>query len=327
MKGNPMHARKRIAAAFIALSLAATAQAQSFPVRPVRIVNPFPAGGGIDAVVRALGAELTAKWGQPVLIENRPGASGNIGAEAVARAAPDGYTLLATINQQFSANRYLYKNLGYDPDRSFAPITLMVRNDQFFLAHPSLRANDLREVVELARREPGKLSYGSFGIGSQPHLAFSLINRKQGTDLLHVPYKGIAPLMNAVTAGEVMLASGTVGVAGELMKAGKLKGLAIAGKQRSALFPAVPTTGELGFPELQVSIWFGLFAPGGTPQAIVDRIGDDARAILKSPAFIERHLASRYDVVASSAAELGAAIREETAAVAEMIKAAGVVAE
>lgn len=190
-----------------------------------------------------------------------------------------------------------------------------------------IAARLLHEVVELAHREPGKLNYGSFGIGSQPHLAFSLINRKQGTDQLHVPYKGIAPLMNAVTAGEVMLASGTVGVAGELMKAGKLKGLAIAGKQRSALFPSVPTTGELGFPELQVSIWFGLFTPAGTPQSVVDRIGDDARAILRSPAFIERHLASRYDVVASSAADLGAAIRDETAAVAEMIRAAGVVPE
>ena len=323
-----MLSSNRVAGALVVLGLFTTALAQTFPARPVRIVNPFPAGGGIDAVVRALGVELNAKWGQPVVVENRAGAGGNIGAEAVARSAADGYTLLASVNQAFSANRFLYRNLGYDPDKSFAPITLMVQNDQFFLAHPSLRARDLREAIELARREPGTLSYGSFGIGSQPHLAFSLINRRQGTDLLHVPYKGIAPLMSAVTAGEVMLATGTSGVAGELMKAGKLKGLAIAGKQRSRLFPAVPTTAELGYPELQVSIWFGLFAPAGTPQAIVDRIGDDVRAILKSPAFIERHLAARgYDVVASSAAELAAAIREETAAVAEMIKAAGVVPE
>ena len=323
-----MRFRSCVAVAFVVSGCISATLAQSFPARPVRIVNPFPAGGGIDAVVRALGVELTAKWGQPVLVENRAGAGGNIGAEAVARSAADGYTLLASVNQAFSANRFLYRSLGYDPDKSFAPVSLMVRNDQFFLAHPSLRARDLREAIELARREPGKLSYGSFGIGSQPHLAFSLINRKQGTDILHVPYKGIAPLMSAVTSGEVMLATGTSGVAGELMKAGKLKGLAIAGKQRSPLFPAVPTTAELGYPELLVSIWFGLFAPAGTPQAIVDRIGDDVRAILKSPAFIERHLAARgYDVVASSAAELSAAIRDETMAVAEMIKAAGVAPE
>ena len=318
----------RLVAGMLLAGLATTALTQTFPARPVRVVNPFPAGGGIDVVVRALGAELAAKWGQPVIVENRPGAGGNIGAEMVARAPADGYTLLASINQAFSANRYLYKSLGYDPDKSFAPITLMVRNDQFFLAHPGLRAKDLRELVDLARREPGKLNYGSFGIGSQPHLAFSLINRKQGIDLLHIPYKGIAPLMSAVTAGEVMLATGTVGVAGELMKAGKLKGLAIAGQQRSRLFPNVPTTGEQGFPELQVSIWFGLFAPAGTPQPLLDRIGDEARAILKSPAFIERHLAARgYDVLASSATELAAAIREESAAVVEMIRAAGVVPE
>ena len=319
---------KCIAGMLMVIGIAGQALAQGFPARPVRVIIPFPPGGGIDAVVRALGAELSAKWGQPVVIENRAGAGGNIGAEAAARAPADGYTLLASVNQQFSANRYLYKSLGYDPDKSFAPITLMVQNDQFFLAHPSLRARDLREALEMARREPGKLNYGSFGIGSQPHLAFSFINRKYGTDLLHVPYKGIAPLMTAVTAGEVMLASGTAGVAGELMKAGKLKGLAIAGRQRSAQFPGVPTTSELGYPELQVSIWFGLFAPAGTPPQVVERIGDDARAILKSPPFIERHLASRgYDVVAGTAAELVSTIREETAAVAEMIKAAGVVPE
>lgn len=309
---------KFIAGMLMVFGISAHAQAQGFPARPVRVIIPFPPGGGIDAVVRALGAELSAKWGQPVVVENRAGAGGNIGTEAAARAPADGYTLLASVNQQFSANRYLYKNLGYDPDKSFAPITLMVQNDQFFLAHPSLRARDLREALELAKREPGKLNYGSFGIGSQPHLAFSFINRKYGTDLLHVPYKGIAPLMTAVTAG----------VAGELMKAGKLKGLAIAGKQRSALFPGVATTGELGYPDLQVSIWFGLFAPAGTPSQVVDRIGDDARAILKSPPFIERHLASRgYDVVAGTATELANTIREETAAVAEMIKAAGVTPE
>jgi tripartite-type tricarboxylate transporter receptor subunit TctC len=314
--------------AMLAVAPVPTALAQSFPAKPVRVIIPFPPGGGIDVVVRALGAELSAKWGQPVVIDNRAGAGGNIGTEAAARSTPDGYTLLAAVNQTFSANRYLYKSLGYDPDKSFAPVTLMVQNDQYFLAHPSVRARDLRELIADARREPGRFNYGSFGIGSQPHLAFSYINRKQGTDLLHVPYKGIAPLMTAIAGGEVMLATGTSGVAGELMKAGKLKGLAIAGRQRAALFPNVPTTAELGYPDLLVSIWFGLFAPAGTPAAVVEKIGDDARAILKSLAFIERHLAPRgYDVVAGSAAELAATIREESAAVAEMIKAAGVTPE
>lgn len=310
---------------FLAVASLANASAESYPQRAVKVVVPFPPGGGIDVLIRAIAEELSQKWGKPVIIENRSGAGGNIGAEAAARADPDGHTLLATVNQTLTANRFLYRNLPYDPDRSFAPITLMVQSDHILIAHPSVPARDARELVQLAKGEPGKLTYGSFGSGSQPQLIYETLKKTEGIDILHVPYKGIAPLLFAVTAGEVKLATGSAGVAGELLRGGKVKALAIAGKRRSPQFPDVPTTGELGLPQIQASIWYGLFAPAGTPEAIVQKVGDDVRALLRDPAFAERHATSKgLDVVANTPKEFVATIRDESAMVGEMIRAAGV---
>lgn len=314
--------------AFVALAFGTSiTAAQQYPTRAVRIIIPFSAGGGIDVLVREIAADLTPKWGQPVIPDNRVGAGGNIGAEAVAKSPPDGYTLLAGINQTFAANRYLYKSLPYDPERGFVPITLMAQIEQFLLAHPSVTAMDLRELVAAARREPGKLSYGSWGRGSQPQLVYEMLNKKESLDLLHVPYKGVAPLLTALISGEILLTVGSSGVAGTLLKAGRLKALAIAGKRRSPQFPAVPTTAELGYPYVQSSIWFGLFAPAGTPPAIVDKIGADVRAIMRTPAFAERQAAKGLDVVASTPQDLAATIRAEVTSVGEMIRAAGIQAE
>ncbi len=313
-----------VAGAALALGISIAA-AQQYPTRVVKITVPFPPGGGIDVLVRAIAVDLTTKWGHAVIIENRAGASGTIGAEAVAKSPPDGYTLLASVNQIFTANPYLYKSLPYDPERSFATITLMVQSDQFLLAHPSVPAMDLRELVTLAHREPGKLTYGSYGSGSQPQLVYEFLNKKEGLDLLHVPYKGIAPLLTALTAGEVLLATGSAGVAGALLKAGRLKALAIAGKLRSPQFPGVPTSAEIGYPYVQASIWYGLFAPAGTPPAIVDKIGTDVRAILETPAFAERHVKSKgLDVVASTSRDFAAAILAEKTLTGDMIRAAGI---
>lgn len=319
--------RKIIALTALAVC-SSIAAAQEYPNRVVKIIVPFSAGGGLDVFTRTLAAELSAKWKQPIIIENRLGAGGNIGAEAVAKSPPDGYTLLSTVNTALTANRYLYKSLPYDPDRSFAPISLMVQIDQFLLAHPSVPAADLRELVAGARREPGKLSYGSWGNGTQPQLVYETLNKKESIDLLHVPYKGVAPVLTAVTSGEVALTVGSSGVAGGLLKAGRLKALAIAAKRRSPEFPEVPTTAELGYPYVQSWIWFGLFAPAGTPQAIVEKINADVRAILTAPAFAERQGTSKgMDVVASTPQDLAARIREETASAGEMIRAAGIQAQ
>ena len=312
--------------AFIALAVCISiAAAQQYPVRLVKIIVPFPPGGGIDVLVRAIAVDLTTKWGHPVIIENRAGAGGNIGAEAAAKSPPDGYILMASVNLTFTANPYLYNSLPYDPEHSFAPITLMVQSDQFLLAHPSVPAMDLRELVALARREPGKLTYGSYGRGSQPQLVYEMLNKKDGLDLLHVPYKGIAPLLTALIAGEVLLATGSSGVAGTLLKAGRLKALAIAGNSRSPEFPGVPTTAEIGYPYVQASIWYGLFAPARTPPAIIEKIGTDVRAILTTPAFAERHAKSKgLDVVASTPQDFAAAILQEKTLTRDMIRAAGI---
>lgn len=316
------------AAAALGLALlvgAGPATAQAFPSKPVRIVVPFPPGGGVDVLIRAVGAELSARWGQPVIIDNRAGAGGLIGAQAVATAPPDGYTLLATINQTITSNRFLYKNLPYDPDKSFAPVSLMVTSDQFLVANPALPAKDLRGLVALARSGQPPLAYGSFGSGSQPHLLYELLKTQEKLAITHIPYKGIAPAMSAVLGGEIQLSTGSAGVVGELLRAGKLTALAVAGKRRSAQFPEVPTTAEQGWPALLAPTWYALLAPAGTPPALVDQLAAAVHAVLTQPAFAERNARSKgLDVVAGGPAELAAAIREDVALTGAMVATAGV---
>ncbi len=301
------------------------AQAQTFPDKPVRIVVPFPPGGGIDVLIRAVAAELTVRWKQPVVVENRAGGGGIIGGDAVAKAAPDGHTLLATVNQVVTTNRYLYRKLPYDPDKSFVPVSLMVRGDHFLLAHPSAPFSNVKELVAYARANPGKVGFGSFGAGTQPHLAYATLAAVEHLDLLHVPYKGIAPLMQAVVAGEVMVGTGSASVAGELIRAGRVKPLGFASAQRAGQFPDVPTTAEQGYPQVQASIWYALLAPAGTPRAVVDRITQDVNQILRQPAFAAAQVTARgLDLVAGDGAALAAAIEQDVAASGVMIRFANV---
>jgi tripartite-type tricarboxylate transporter receptor subunit TctC len=320
-----MTLKKKLIGALLALGLALPALADQYPSKTVTVIVPFPPGGGIDVMVRAIAAELTTRWGKPVIIENKGGGGTLIGAEAVARAAPDGYTLLATIDQTLIANRFLYKQLPYDPDKSFAPISMLVESDHMLLANPALPANDLHELVALAKREKGKLNFGSFGDGSQPVLLYSLLNQREGLDIAHIPYKGVAPLMTATVAGEVQLATASPGVAGALLKANRLKALAIAGKQRSPQFPEVPTTAEQGYPYLRASVWYGLFAPAGTPPDLINKINADVTDILKAPAFAERQATSKgLRVVAGKPADFAARMREDVTTTQEMVRAANI---
>jgi tripartite-type tricarboxylate transporter receptor subunit TctC len=316
---------KHLIAALLALGAMAPSFADQYPSKAVTVIVPFPPGGGIDVMIRAVAAELSAKWGKPVIIENKGGAGTLIGAEAVARATPDGYTLLATIDQTMVANRFLYQKLPYDADKSFLPITLMAESDHMILANPAVPAKDLRELVALAKREKGKLNFGSFGDGSQPVLVYGLLNKREGLDITHVPYRGVSPLMIATVAGEVQLATASASVAGELLKAKRIKALATAGKTRSPQFPDVPTTAEQGYPYLRSSVWYGLFAPAGTPPEIIKKINADVTAILKTPAFAERNGTSKgLQVVASSPKEFSDRIREDVATTGEMVRAANI---
>ena len=306
-------------------SVASSGHAQTYPDKPVKIVLGVPPGGGLDVLVRGVAQELSAKWGKSVVVENRPGASGLIAAEGVANAAPDGYTLLATTDQIYMGNRYAFKNLPYNPDTSFANITIMARAEQFLLANPGVPAKTLPELVALEKQKPGTLAYGTWGDGSPPHLVYETLNKNTGSKFLHVPYKGVAPVLNALTTNEVQLSVGSSGVAGQLMKADKVKALALAAKERSPLFPDVPTTTELGFPEIQAFIWFGLAAPAATPKAITDKISADVRDVLKQPAFAERFVyAQGWKLIASTPAETDELIRNELPIIRDMSAAAGV---
>lgn len=318
-----------VAAALLMAGLPHVASAQgpagAYPNKLVRIVIPFPPGGGVDIMVRAVGAELSKRWGQPIIVDNKAGGGTLIGADAAARAPADGYTLFATVNQTITSNRFLYKKLPYDPDASFIPVIEMVESEQLIVANPKVPAKDLREFVAYAKSESGKVAYGSFGAGTQPHLAFSLMAKREGADLLHVPYKGIAEVMTAVVSGEIAVSTGSGSVAGQLIQGGKLKPLAIASRQRSPLFPNVPTVQEQGFGYLTASIWYGLFAPAGTPAAIVEKINADVRDVLRDPAFAQVNATARnLKVVAGTPQEFQTVIREEVKQVAEMIRVADV---
>src|SRR5712691_7943914 len=237
------------------------ADAQPWPAKPVRIVVAYPPGGGIDILARQLDDKLAAPWGQPVVVENKPGANTIVAADAVAKSAPDGYTVLMTTDATFSINPHLYARLPFDPQRDFAPVTMLVLLQQLLVAHPSLPANSLEELIKLAKAKPGSINYASYGSGSQPHLAGEMLKNKAGIDLVHVPYKGISLAVPAVMAGEVQLTFSGIASSIAHLRSGRLKPIAIGGAKRSPLLPEVPTFAELGYPEVETHAWFGLFLP------------------------------------------------------------------
>ena len=302
------------------------ALAQPFPSKPVRIIVPYAAGTA-DILARALGNRLSNLWGQPVLIENVGGAAGNIGTGRVASAIPDGYTLLFTIDQTVVTNRFVFKTLPYDPD-SLIPITMLTYSGMFVIVNSSVPANSLHELVEVARRAPGTISYGDSGMGGPPNLFFETIAKREGVRFLHVAYRGIAAAISAVVSGEVQASGSSAGSAGGLLKAGRIKALAIGGARRSNLFPDIPTLAEAGYPYAEMSIWYGLFAPGGTNTQLVQKIYQDVTNIAKQPEFTEKYVKSiDHNLVANTPAEFAAAIRAQLAATGEMVKAAGITPE
>lgn len=302
--------------------LVGAVQAQDYPTRPVRLVVPFAAGGGADLVARAIAEELANRWKQPVVVENRTGAGSLIGAQAVATAPADGYTLFATTSQTFTTNRYLYKSLPYDIDKSFIPISLTVQADQFLLANPDLPASDLKQLVALARKPDSRLTYGSWGIGSEPQISYETLNFRERLNIVHVPYKGVSLVLAGLMGGEIQLTVGSAGVAGKLIESGKVKPLAIAAAKRSARFPDVPTTAEQGYPYVKAAILHGLFAPAGTPPAVVQKLGKDVRAALQSASLVEKLTTMGFDVVPTTGDEVTARLREETQRIGEVVEAA-----
>lgn len=309
-----------------AAALPASAQ-PSFPQKPVTLVVPLAAGGGTDIVARKLSIALQALWGQTVFVENVPGASSIIGAQKVARAAPDGYTLMVTTNGAIVGNRFLFKSLPYDPDRDFIPVAQLADIEMVVLAHNSLPANNLKELVALARKEPGKISYASYGNGSQPHLLFELFNTREKIELLHVPYKGLGPALTAVMGGEAMLTLTGRGTGDAAIRSGRTKVINYNSDTRDPVLPDVPTSKEMGFPYFKVATWHGVFAPRGTPPEVVAKISNDILSVMRQPDFRDDMIKRAYGVPMRTPAEFAALIAQEVKDTGEMVKAAGLKAE
>jgi tripartite-type tricarboxylate transporter receptor subunit TctC len=302
--------------------------AHAWPTKPVRIVVAYPPGGGIDVMARQLADKLTPLWGQPVLVENRPGANTIVATDAVAKSAADGHTLLMTTDATFSINPHLYAKLPYNAQRDFMPVTMLVLLHQFLVAHPAVPFNDLKGLIEAAKAKPGSLNYASYGSGSQPHLAGEMLKNKAGIDLVHVPYKGISLAVPAVVAGEVQLTFAGIATSTPQLKAGRIKAIAIGGPQRSPLFPQVPTFAELGYPEVETHAWFGLFLPAGSPKEAVSRTYADVKRILEEPDFRQRQLVDKgYEVVGSSPEEFVIYLKKDSENRARAVRISGAKAE
>jgi tripartite-type tricarboxylate transporter receptor subunit TctC len=300
-----MKLRLRLLTVMLLACAAGSALAQGYPNRPIHLIAPFPAGGGYDFLSRLVGAEMSKTFGQPVVVDNKAGANGNIGTDAAAKSAPDGYTLLMGGNSPLALNVGLYPKLPYDPIKDFEPISRVAIQPNLLAVHPSVPVKSVAELIQYAKANPGKLTYGSNGNGSPQHLAAELLKRMAGVDILHVPYKGAAPLSAALLAGEVSLAFNIILLPLPHVQSGRLTGLAVASSKRSPLAPNLATMSELGFP-IDIDTWYGLLAPAGTPREIVARLNAETVRIVSLPELKER--------VRSQGIELGGSTPEEFAA-------------
>jgi tripartite-type tricarboxylate transporter receptor subunit TctC len=313
---------------FAMAAMALPAMAQDFPSKPVRLIVPYPPGGGVDGLARPLAEQLSKVWRQPVLIDNKPGAGTIIGGEAVVKAPADGYTLFFTTDSSITSNPHLYKNMPFDPIKDLAPVTQLIDLHQMVVVHPSVAANTMQELVAAAKAKPDTLNYGSYGSGSQPHLLFESLKAQTGIQITHVPYKGIAPALTAALSGEVQMTLGGAATTTEHIAAGTLKPLAIARQERLALYPNVPTLREAGFPDIDPKPWYGLFAPAATPPATIAKIQKDVAAILANPEFSERHVAGKgYTGVGSTPEAFAAFIKSDLDYKARLIAISGAKAE
>jgi tripartite-type tricarboxylate transporter receptor subunit TctC len=312
---------KKLFAALLAVPLIAFAQV--YPSKPVRVVVTFPPGSTPDIVGRALASRLQEAMGQPFVVENRAGAGGNIGADAVAKAAADGYTLLVSTNGVFSINKSLYKSMPFDPDKDLVPVSLLATAPQMLVVHPSLGIDSFKQFLEHVRRNPGKLSYGSVGAGSASHLTMELLKNDARVFVVHIPYKGFPPAVTDMLGGNIHTMFAIVPGVLPHVKAGKMTGLAVTALKRSELAPEVPSVAELGYPQLESLAWIGLGAPAGTPQEALDRLGAETVRGMRAPEV--RNLLGKqgFDMVASSPQEFSRWIRAEAEKWARVIKASG----
>src|SRR5258707_5912721 len=310
--------------ALAALAVAAPAHAQGYPAKPVRMIVAYPPGGGTDIVGRVVAQKLGELLGQSVVVENRGGASGNIGTEFAAHAAPDGYTILMGNVAPNAINVSLFRNLPFDPVADFAPLSLVASTPNILVVHPSTPVRTVRELIALAKAKPGTLNFASAGVGSSSHLAGELFRILAGADIVHVPYKGAGPAMGDVLSGQVQLYFATMPAAMPHVKTGKLAPVAVTSARRSQALPDLPTIAESGVPGYDASTWCGLLAPAHTPGAVITRLHEGVVKILANPALHEKLAEQGFQPVVSSPEEFGAHINSEIAKWSKVIRDAGI---
>jgi len=326
MHRTPLHGAAAGAMALLALAITpglAVSADNSYPNRPVRWVVASAAGGGVDATARILAPKLADAMGQTWVVDNRAGAGGNVGAEIVARATPDGYTALASTSTVLTVNPSLYK-MNFSVEKDLQPVTVMALGEQVVVVHPSLPVKTLSELVALAKQKPGALNYASAGTGTAIHLAAELLKLRAGIDLTQVPYKGGGPAAAAVLAGEVQVLVGTVASTIPFIQSGRVRALASTSLTRSKLLADLPTVAESGYPGFDAGLWFGLLLPGGTPKAIVDRVHGEASKALRLPDVQAAMSRQGLEPQPTTPVEFAARIKRETATWAEVIKKSGI---
>jgi tripartite-type tricarboxylate transporter receptor subunit TctC len=314
------------AASALAPQLIGRACAQTWPQRYVRLVVPFPPGGGTDVVARVLTNRLSEVWGQQFVIENKPGAGSNIGAEAVARAEPDGYTVLIGA-LPLVVNRFIYQSLNYDSLTDFAPVTMICRYPNLVVVPNASPAKSVRELIAYGKAHSGKLTFASSGIGTSPHLSGELFKRLAGFEMTHIPYRGVAPALNDVIPGRVDMMFNTAAGVLQQVRSGQLRGLAVSTAKRFPTAMEFPTVAESGLPGFDVTSWYGLFLPVKTPAGIVKRLHDDTVAILAETAIRQRLVEIGVEVVGSTPEQMAAQMRAETELWGPIIKTAGIKGE
>ncbi len=296
--------------------------AQTYPDHPIHIVAPFPAGGLVDVLARAVGDELSKSLGQPVIVENKPGAGGNIGADLVAKSAPDGYTLMMTSPGIQSINQFLYKSMPFDPEKDFVPISLVADMPMLVLVNPKTNIKTLQELIAAAKASPGKLNFGSAGIGTTGHLGQALLVHAAGIMVTHVPYRGAAPAVNDLIAGQIDGVVDNPPIVMPHIQAGTITPLAVAARERLTVLPDVPTSVEAGLPTWQASSWFGLVAPAGTPPGILKRLQEDTAKAVRRPGMQRFVTESGIKLVGGTSEEFGRLIDDERKKWGEIIGAA-----
>ncbi len=308
-------------------AVAASACAQNFPVKPIRLIVPVPPGGGADFVARAYAAQLTKAFGQQVVVDNRGGAAGIIAMDAVAKAPPDGYTLVQTNISTVSINPFMYEKLPYDARRDFAPVSITTLNPLLFVIHPGVAARSVKELVALAKAKPGQLAYGSLGNGSIQHLAGHMFAKEAGVSLVHVPYKGAAPVTVDLLAAQVQMAFSGVGTVAAHVKTGRVVALAVTSPKRMDYFSDVPTFIESGMNTMGISLWNGILAPARTPLPVIERLNAEIRKAASSPELVGALGTQATTAVSNSPEEFSAFIRAEQARYAAIVKDSGIRAD